>query len=101
MMGEAGGERNIAKGVGGAAGRAHGGCPVQGEVPITEWARKRRGMLKLGIVGAGIMGERMLRAALDHADDLVQVTGVWDLAPAALDAAGPRAAERAVAGFAA
>ena len=58
-------------------------------------------MLKLGIVGAGIMGERMLRAALDHANDLVQVTGVWDLAPAALDPAGPRAAERAVAGFAA
>ena len=45
-------------------------------------------MLKLGIVGAGIMGERMLRAALDHAGDLVQVTGVWDIAPAALDRLG-------------
>ena len=88
MVGEAGGERNIAKSVGGAAGGAHGGCPVLGEVPITEWARKRRGMLKLGIVGAGIMGERMLRAALEHASDLVQVTGVWDSAPAALDRLG-------------
>jgi len=39
----------------------------------------------VGIIGAGIMGERLLRAALEHADDVVHVTGVWDHAPAALD----------------
>ena len=39
----------------------------------------------LGIVGAGIMGERLLRAALEHAGDVAHVTGVWDHAPAALD----------------
>ncbi len=55
-------------------------------------------MLGLGIIGAGIMGERMLRAALDHAADVVRVVGVWDAAPAALDRIGaalpgvPRAA---------
>lgn len=42
-------------------------------------------MLKLGVIGAGIMGERMLRAALEHARDLVSISGVWDAAPAALD----------------
>jgi predicted dehydrogenase len=42
-------------------------------------------MLKLGIIGAGIMGERMLRAAVEHAADVAQVSGVWDAAPAALD----------------
>ena len=39
----------------------------------------------LGVIGAGIMGERLLRAALEHAGDVVHVTGVWDQAPAALD----------------
>ncbi len=42
----------------------------------------------VGIIGAGIMGERLLRAALDHAGDVVHVTGVWDQAPAALDRIG-------------
>ena len=32
----------------------------------------------LGIIGAGIMGERMLRAALEQATDSVHVTGIWD-----------------------
>ncbi len=40
---------------------------------------------RLAIIGAGIMGERMLRAALDHAAGVVTVTAVWDAAPAALD----------------
>ena len=31
------------------------------------------------------MGERLLRAALDHAGDVVHVTGIWDQAPAALE----------------
>ncbi len=37
----------------------------------------------LGIIGAGIMGERLLHAAREHASDLVHVTGVWDPAEAA------------------
>ena len=39
----------------------------------------------LGIIGAGIMGGRLLQAALQHAADVVHITGVWDHAPAALD----------------
>ena len=50
---------------------------------------------RLGIIGAGIMGERMLRAALDHARDVVEVTGVWDAAPAALDRLGDLVPARA------
>lgn len=42
----------------------------------------------LGIIGAGIMGERLLRAALDHAGDAVHVSGIWDQAPGALDRIG-------------
>jgi len=42
----------------------------------------------LGIIGAGIMGERLLRAAREHASDLVHVTGVWDPAQAARDRIG-------------
>lgn len=41
-------------------------------------------MLKLAIVGAGIMGERMLRAAREQAGDVVEVVGAWDSAPEAL-----------------
>ena len=39
----------------------------------------------IGVIGAGIMGERLLRAALEHARDAVHVTGVWDQQPAALE----------------
>lgn len=38
----------------------------------------------LGIIGAGIMGERLLRAALDHAGEHVAIVGIWDPAPSAL-----------------
>ena len=41
-------------------------------------------MINLGIIGAGIMGERMLRAALDHATDSVRVAAIWDPSAAAL-----------------
>jgi predicted dehydrogenase len=37
----------------------------------------------LGIIGLGIMGERLLRAALDHAAESVTPVAVWDPAPAA------------------
>ncbi len=46
----------------------------------------------LGIIGAGIMGERMLRAALEHAQEAVHIARVWDASPDALariDAALP------------
>ena len=43
---------------------------------------------RLGIIGAGIMGERMLRAALDHAAGVAAVGPVWDADPAALDRLG-------------
>jgi predicted dehydrogenase len=54
--------------------------------------------IRLGILGAGIMGERLLRAALEHAADSVQVSGIWDPSEAAMARIGaalptvPRAA---------
>lgn len=39
--------------------------------------------IALGIVGFGIMGERLLRAALEHAAEVVRIAGVWDPAPEA------------------
>ena len=41
-------------------------------------------MVTIGIIGAGIMGERMLHAALEQASDLVRVTGIWDPSAEAL-----------------
>ncbi|MES2631517.1 MAG: Gfo/Idh/MocA family oxidoreductase [Pseudomonadota bacterium] len=41
-------------------------------------------MVTIGIIGAGIMGERMLRAAQEQASDFVQVTGIWDPSAQAL-----------------
>jgi predicted dehydrogenase len=35
-------------------------------------------MVDLGIIGAGIMGERLARAALEHATESVRVVGIWD-----------------------
>ena len=40
--------------------------------------------IKLGILGSGIMGERLLRAALEHATDTVTISGIWDPAEAAM-----------------
>ena len=59
-----------------------------------------REMLKLGIIGAGIMGERMLRAALEHAPDVASVSGVWDAAPEAVARVGAALPEGARAGSA-
>ncbi|MDO9707058.1 Gfo/Idh/MocA family protein [Paracraurococcus lichenis] len=39
--------------------------------------------IALGIIGFGIMGERLLRAALDHAAAHVRPVGVWDPSPEA------------------
>jgi predicted dehydrogenase len=38
----------------------------------------------LGIIGAGIMGQRMLNAVLDQPPGLVRLAGVWDPTPAAM-----------------
>jgi predicted dehydrogenase len=40
--------------------------------------------LSIGIIGAGIMGERLLRAILDQPPGLVTVSGIWDPSAAAL-----------------
>jgi predicted dehydrogenase len=37
----------------------------------------------LGIVGFGIMGERLLRAALNHDPSVIRPVAVWDPSPAA------------------
>lgn len=39
--------------------------------------------VKLGVVGFGIMGERLLRAALEHDQGIITPCGVFDPAPAA------------------
>jgi predicted dehydrogenase len=38
----------------------------------------------IGLIGAGIMGERLLRAILDQSPPLLRVAGIWDPAPAAM-----------------
>jgi predicted dehydrogenase len=40
--------------------------------------------VRLGIIGYGIMGERLLRAALNHDPAVLTVAGVWDPSPAAM-----------------
>ncbi len=46
-------------------------------------ASSQSGKVGLGIIGFGIMGERLLRAALDAPDASARLTGVWDPAPEA------------------
>jgi predicted dehydrogenase len=41
-------------------------------------------MIRLGIIGAGIMGQRMLRAAIEQAADVVTIAGIWDPSGAAM-----------------
>jgi predicted dehydrogenase len=40
--------------------------------------------VRLGIIGYGIMGERLLRAALNHDQGVLTVAGVWDPSKAAM-----------------
>lgn len=40
--------------------------------------------IRLGVIGAGVMGERLLRAAAEQAADTVELSGVWDPAEAAI-----------------
>jgi len=44
-----------------------------------------RGSVAIGIIGAGIMGERLLNAILQQDPALVRAAGIWDPAPAALE----------------
>jgi predicted dehydrogenase len=61
------------------------------------------GRTRIAIIGAGIMGERMLRAATEHAADVVEISAVWDASPDPLDRLAatipnlPRAASAAAA----
>lgn len=41
--------------------------------------------MRLAVIGFGIMGERIVRAALAHPSDAVGLSGVWDPSPAAMD----------------
>ncbi len=41
--------------------------------------------LSIGIIGAGIMGERLLSAILDQSPPVVKVSGVWDPASSAME----------------
>jgi predicted dehydrogenase len=52
-------------------------------VPSTRPDTASPGQVRLGIVGFGIMGERLLRAALEHAPASLAIAGVWDPSPAA------------------
>ena len=41
--------------------------------------------ISLGLIGAGIMGERMLRAALDQPASALRVAGIWDPSTEAME----------------
>lgn len=41
--------------------------------------------MRLSVLGFGIMGERLVRAALDHPSDDVTLAGVWDPSDAAME----------------
>ena len=40
--------------------------------------------VSIGLIGAGIMGERMLRAILAQSPELVRAAGIWDPSAEAL-----------------
>jgi predicted dehydrogenase len=40
--------------------------------------------IAIGIIGTGIMGERLLNAIVQHAPETLRISGVWDPAPAAM-----------------
>src|SRR5690242_3687126 len=44
----------------------------------------RNGSVAIGIIGAGIMGQRLLTAILRQNPDLLQACGIWDPLPAAM-----------------
>jgi predicted dehydrogenase len=48
----------------------------------------KKGSMAIGVIGAGIMGERLLTVILQQEPDLMQVCGIWDPAPAAMQRIG-------------
>jgi len=44
----------------------------------------KSGNVAIGVIGAGIMGERLLNAILQQEPDLLHVCGIWDPAPMAM-----------------
>lgn len=44
----------------------------------------KNGSVAIGVIGAGIMGERLLTAIRQQDPDLLQACGIWDPAPAAM-----------------
>ena len=46
------------------------------------------GPVRLSIIGAGIMGERLLRAAQEHAQGVVEIVSVWDHSGEAMQRVG-------------
>lgn len=44
--------------------------------------------ISFGLIGAGIMGERMLRAAFDQPGTALRVSGIWDPSTAAMERIG-------------
>jgi predicted dehydrogenase len=44
----------------------------------------KNGSVAIGVIGAGIMGERMLNAILQQDSTLLHACGIWDPAPAAM-----------------
>ena len=41
--------------------------------------------MRIAVIGFGVMGERLVRATLDHPDDEIALAGVWDPSGAAMD----------------
>lgn len=55
-------------------------------VNASEWAYAMSdSRTSIGIIGAGIMGERLLGAILQQTPDLLRVSGIWDPATAAME----------------
>src|SRR5476651_1427380 len=49
-----------------------------------DWMNMPKDSVAIGIIGAGIMGERLLTAILQQKPELLHACGIWDPAPAAM-----------------
>jgi hypothetical protein len=48
-------------------------------------ATKMTDPIAIGVIGAGIMGHRLMNAVLSHPDGYVQLAGAWDPSTAAME----------------
>ena len=55
------------------------------------------GSVAIGIIGAGIMGERLIGAILQQDPELVHACGLWDPSPEAMRRSGDKATAGALA----